>query len=56
MIFSEDERATWHALIHRHIWGAGEGRKVLDLASGTGVVSHLLDGTVCTKFALSADF
>ncbi|WP_137129117.1 class I SAM-dependent methyltransferase [Rhizobium sp. FY34] len=41
-IFSEDERAAWHALIARHL-GAGEGRKALDLASGTGVVSHLLD-------------
>lgn len=41
-IFSESERAAWHALIRRHL-GAGEGRKVLDLASGTGVVSHLLD-------------
>lgn len=41
-IFSEEERAAWHALICRHL-GAGDGRKVLDLASGTGVVSHLLD-------------
>ncbi|MBB4007196.1 class I SAM-dependent methyltransferase [Allorhizobium taibaishanense] len=41
-IFSEAERAAWHALILKHL-GVGEGRKVLDLASGTGVVSHLLD-------------
>ncbi|MBB4955460.1 ubiquinone/menaquinone biosynthesis C-methylase UbiE [Agrobacterium vitis] len=41
-IFSEEERKAWHRLISRHL-GAGEGRKVLDLASGTGVVSHLLD-------------
>jgi ubiquinone/menaquinone biosynthesis C-methylase UbiE len=41
-IFSEDERAAWHALIRRHL-GAGDERKALDLASGTGVVSHLLD-------------
>ncbi|TWD48266.1 methyltransferase family protein [Agrobacterium vitis] len=41
-IFSEDERAAWHGLISRHL-GAGDGRKALDLASGTGVVSHLLD-------------
>lgn len=41
-IFSEDERAAWHRLIERHL-GRGEGRKALDLASGTGVVSHLMD-------------
>lgn len=41
-IFSEGERAAWHALIRRHL-GDGAGRKALDLASGTGVVSHLLD-------------
>ncbi|MGN7292806.1 class I SAM-dependent methyltransferase [Rhizobium sp. SAFR-030] len=41
-IFSEPERAAWHALIRRHL-GNGDGRKALDLASGTGVVSHLLD-------------
>lgn len=41
-IFSDNERAAWHALISRHL-GEGEGRKALDLASGTGVVSHLLD-------------
>ena len=42
-IFSEEERAAWQHLLTRHL-GAGEGRKALDLASGTGVVSHLLDG------------
>lgn len=40
-IFSEDERAAWHALIERHL-GRGGGRKALDLASGTGVISHLM--------------
>lgn len=41
-IFSEEERRAWHALVLKHL-GAGEGRKALDLASGTGVVSHLMD-------------
>nr|WP_298098115.1 class I SAM-dependent methyltransferase [uncultured Shinella sp.] len=41
-IFSEDERTAWHALIKRHL-GPGDGRKALDLASGTGVISHLMD-------------
>ncbi len=41
-IFSEDERAAWHALLRKHL-GAGEGRAALDLACGTAVVSHLLD-------------
>lgn len=41
-IFSEEERAAWHALIGRHL-GRGDGRKALDLASGTGVISHLMD-------------
>ena len=41
-IFSEEERAAWHALIVRHL-GRGDGRKALDLASGTGVISHLMD-------------
>lgn len=41
-IFSEGERAAWHRLIRRHL-GDGEGRKALDLACGTAVVSHLLD-------------
>lgn len=41
-IFSERERSAWHALLRRHL-GAGDGRRALDLASGTGVISHLLD-------------
>lgn len=41
-IFSEDERAAWHALLRKHL-GTGEGRAALDLACGTAVVSHLLD-------------
>ncbi|EKJ95658.1 methyltransferase [Bradyrhizobium lupini HPC(L)] len=41
-IFSEEEREAWHALILRHL-GPGEGRSALDLASGTGVISHLMD-------------
>lgn len=40
-IFSERERAAWHALIRKHL-GPGEGRRSLDLACGTGVVSHLM--------------
>lgn len=40
-IFSETERAAWHRLIIRHL-GRGDGRKALDLACGTGVVSHLM--------------
>lgn len=40
-IFGDDERSAWHALIERHL-GAGAGRKALDLASGTGVISRLL--------------
>lgn len=40
-IFGDDERAAWHALIRRHL-GDGSGREVLDLASGTGVISRLL--------------
>lgn len=40
-IFSEEERQAWHALFLRHL-GPGAGRKALDLASGTGVISHLL--------------
>ncbi len=42
-IFSEAEREAWRQLFLRHL-GPGEGRKALDLASGTGVISHLLDG------------
>jgi ubiquinone/menaquinone biosynthesis C-methylase UbiE len=41
-IFSQAERLAWHALLSRHL-GPGAGRSALDLASGTGVVSHLLD-------------
>jgi ubiquinone/menaquinone biosynthesis C-methylase UbiE len=41
-IFSEDERAAWHALLRKHL-GQGQGRAALDLACGTAVVSHLLD-------------
>ncbi|WP_420963892.1 class I SAM-dependent methyltransferase [Brucella sp. IR073] len=41
-IFCEDERAAWHQLILKHL-GEGKGRSVLDVASGTGVVSMLLD-------------
>jgi len=43
-IFGDDERAAWHVLIRRHL-GNGEGRSVLDLASGTGVISRLLSET-----------
>jgi len=42
-IFSEAERQAWRDLFLRHL-GPGEGRRALDLASGTGVISHLLDG------------
>ena len=35
-IFSERERAAWHALIGKHL-GRGEGRMLVDLACGTGV-------------------
>ncbi len=41
-IFSEDERAAWHALFRKHL-GEGQGRDALDLACGTAVVSHILD-------------
>ncbi len=41
-IFSEEERQAWHRLIVRHL-GQGEGRRALDLACGTGVISHLMD-------------
>jgi ubiquinone/menaquinone biosynthesis C-methylase UbiE len=41
-IFSEEERAAWQRLFRRHL-GEGGGRAALDLASGTGVVAHLLD-------------
>lgn len=41
-IFSEDEKQAWHDLLIRHL-GEAADRTALDLASGTGVVSHLLD-------------
>ncbi|MCT7374237.1 class I SAM-dependent methyltransferase [Chelativorans salis] len=40
-IFSEEERAAWHRLILKHL-GPGEGKRALDLACGTGVISHLM--------------
>jgi ubiquinone/menaquinone biosynthesis C-methylase UbiE len=40
-IFSEAERRGWHQLIVKHL-GKGQGRAALDLASGTGVISHLM--------------
>jgi ubiquinone/menaquinone biosynthesis C-methylase UbiE len=40
-IFNNEERHGWHALFRRHL-GEGKGRAVLDVASGTGVVSLLL--------------
>ena len=40
-IFGDDERSAWHELIARHLGDAG-GRKALDIASGTGVISRLL--------------
>lgn len=40
-IFSAREKKAWYALFQKHL-GPGEGRKVLDLACGTGVISHLL--------------
>ncbi len=42
-IFSDDELAAWRSLIVKHL-GKGEGRRALDLASGTGVISHVMDG------------
>ncbi|UXS03551.1 class I SAM-dependent methyltransferase [Agrobacterium tumefaciens] len=41
-IFSDIEREAWHALVLKHL-GPGDGRAALDLASGTGVISHLMD-------------
>ncbi len=40
-IFSAQEKEAWHQLIEVHL-GPGQGRRVLDLACGTGVVTHLL--------------
>ncbi len=42
-IFSEGEREAWRELFLRHL-GEGQGRRALDLASGTGVISCLLHG------------
>lgn len=41
-IFSDRERQAWHRLLSRHL-GPADGRSALDLASGTGVISLLLD-------------
>jgi ubiquinone/menaquinone biosynthesis C-methylase UbiE len=41
-IFSDAERRGWHRLIRKHL-GEGDGRRALDLACGTAVISHLLD-------------
>lgn len=41
-IFSAAERKAWHGLITR-LLGPGEGRAALDLATGTGVIAHLMD-------------
>jgi len=41
-VVNEEEREAWHALIIRHL-GQGEGRRALDLASGTGIISLLMD-------------
>lgn len=40
-IFSDAERRGWHKLLRKHL-GDGHERAALDLASGTGVISHLL--------------
>lgn len=40
-IFTDEERRGWHALFRRHL-GDGNDRSVLDVASGTGVISLLL--------------
>jgi ubiquinone/menaquinone biosynthesis C-methylase UbiE len=42
-IFTDEEMAAWRRLILKHLGEAG-GRLALDLASGTGVISHLMDG------------
>lgn len=41
-IFSDEEHTAWKNLFEKHL-GTGKARRVLDLASGTGVISHLLD-------------
>ncbi|WMS44707.1 methyltransferase domain-containing protein [Acuticoccus sp. MNP-M23] len=40
-VFSDAERAAWFALFRRHL-GPADGRAVLDVASGTGVISGML--------------
>jgi ubiquinone/menaquinone biosynthesis C-methylase UbiE len=40
-IFSYAERRGWQRLIRKHL-GEGQGRRALDLACGTAVISHLL--------------
>jgi len=41
-VTSKEERAAWEALIIKHL-GQGQGRRALDLASGTGIISLLMD-------------
>lgn len=41
-IFSDTERNAWHELIARN-FEKSTGNKALDLACGTGVITHLLD-------------
>jgi len=41
-VVNEEERRAWHRLILKHL-GQGEGRRALDLASGTGIISLLMD-------------
>lgn len=41
-IFTSEERRAWLALFRKHL-GDGAGRSALDLASGTGVISLLLN-------------
>ncbi|OSP54290.1 class I SAM-dependent methyltransferase [Pseudoruegeria sp. SK021] len=38
-----DEMAAWRTLFQRHL-GAGDGRRLLDLASGTGEIARLCQG------------
>ncbi|MER9072710.1 class I SAM-dependent methyltransferase [Mesorhizobium sp. M0904] len=40
-IFSQRERLAWHRLILKHL-GRGDGRRALDLACGTGIISNLM--------------
>jgi len=41
-VVCEEERLAWQALIIKHL-GKGDGRRALDLASGTGIISLLMD-------------